>query len=649
MKPSPDVICIVCQSVFCCSQCRWKHESNAHGLLFDCPICRGKRYLCKPEELNDAFLKHLTEEHSPLQCKKCNKIFKKMNDFVEIDKCTSISELVPNDQEPSKSLVDEKFDSIYEKTKNDTSNIEGIISVNKSSKTAVITPIVRKNHIVDYESSESEEEKSKGQQTPHPKSAPKTPKLKRQRIATPHAKKFYSLMRQKVVEEYDETIDDPDYDASPINSKASPLRTDNNLSNPEKQKEITTPTSHIQPNLLKLAQAVTTSTPTHPANSGWSMFTGQGADSPLSEIENADSPAQNTNNEPSKPEPENVLPKLKSIIVTGSRIRLGSQDSSEKQVTFQDSMNNTEASSVKTKKVKFAEDTIFEQQPRVKRVYRKPKRMLTPGPQKPRFVHNPRFQALINRFENKGFTLARTPVHPPKEKSLESTPPVGDHANMPARAINFKEDSPIVDTENYSKESNELFKTCVDSPVQPNINNAISALTTNIAGSLQHCLSSVLRSNEDETEIQFKFVITKKKVSVKRLDEGEALDEGISEIDRDLGHNKENIWSSVAKAVKNVFWGDQGTNFAITTPYKSSTNDSTSSSASKRKCHEMSDPELSPLNHKRHKFEGKIRGRPPLRRCKTWGVSSLRSSQSAEQQRLLKEISVGQDELNQSF
>ncbi|XP_053608956.1 uncharacterized protein LOC128674460 isoform X2 [Plodia interpunctella] len=580
-------------------------------------------------------------------CKKCSKIFKTMDDFQNIDKCTSISEIISN-EEPSKSIVDEKFDSIYEKTKNDSENVEGIISINKASKTAVITPVVRKTHIVDYESSESEEELKVDQQTPHPKKEPKTPKLKRQRAATPHAKKLLSLMRQKVVEEYEETIDEVNCDGSPVNSKTTPSRTDN-VGNLETQKEMTTPTSHIQPNILKLAQAVTTSTPTHPANNGWSMFTGQGADSPLSEIENADSPAQSTNNEPSKTETENVLPKLKSIIVTGSRIRLGSQDSSEKQVTFADSMNNTEPSSVKTKKVKFAEDTVFEQQPKVKRVYRKPKRMLTPGPQKPRFAHNPRFQALINRFENKGFTLARTPVQSPKETALENTPPVGDHANIPARAINFKEDSPVVETENYSKESNELFKTCVDSPIQPSVNNAISALTNNIAGSLQNCLSSVLRSNEEDTEIQFKFVITKKKVSVKRLNESGALDEEISEIDRNLGYNKENIWSSVAKAVKNVFWGDQGTNLAITTPYKS-LNESTTSSASKRKCDEMSDPELSPLNHKRHKYEGKIRGRPPLRRCNTWGVSGLRSSQSAEQQRLLKEISAGHDDvMNQSF
>lgn len=56
---------------------------------------------------------------------------------------------------------------------------------------------------------------------------------------------------------------------------------------------MTTPT-HLS-HLAKLVQAVTTSTPTHPANGGWSMFSdGQGADSPLSEIENAGSPAQTT-------------------------------------------------------------------------------------------------------------------------------------------------------------------------------------------------------------------------------------------------------------------------------------------------------------------------------------------------------------------
>ncbi|KAL0878795.1 hypothetical protein ABMA27_003825 [Loxostege sticticalis] len=642
--------CVVCQLVFCCPDCRRKHEKSAHGLTYDCPICRGNKFLCKPQELNQQFITHLLKEHSPLQCKKCNKHFTKMEDLTNISECRSISELVLKENETDNSQmksVDEKFDSIYAKTKNsEGDNFEAIVSVNKSNKTAVITPIIRQKNIVDYDSSESEADDPKiiGAQSAKTKLAPKTPKFKRHRVATPHAKKFLSLIRQKVVEEYEETVNDDDYDGSPVNSKTTPSRSDNF---PDTQKEMTTPTSHIPHNLLKLAQIVTTSTPTHPAVGGWALFPEQSADSPLSEIENTESPAQSIGNEPS----ENIAPKLKSIIVSGSRLQLGSQDSSEKHVTFQESANNTDASSmVKTKKVKFAEDTVFEQENKIKRVFRKPKRMLTPGPQKPRFCLNPRFQALINRFENQGQTVARTPVNN-KEKTPESTPAIGEASHMPARAIIFNEDSLVLDTGNHSKESNELFKTCTDSPTNSaGMNTALTALTSNIAGSLQNCLASVLKSSGDETEIQFQFVITKKKVSVKHVVEDGHMEERCNELEKHYEANKENIWSSVAKAVKSVFWGDQGTSFAMT-PYRScNSNESTSSSASKRKCEDMTDPELSPLNHKRHRFDGRIRGRPPLRRCKTWGVSSLRSSQSVEQQAMLKEISIVHDDaMNQSF
>ncbi|XP_075977258.1 female sterile (1) Young arrest [Anticarsia gemmatalis] len=640
MKASVEARCIVCQLVYCCADCRRRHEQNTHGLTYECPICRGFPFLCRPEQLNQDFIEHLVKEHTPLLCKKCNKIFNNMDDFSNVEKCTSISELVGKDAEIGSSLlkeVDEKFDSLYDKINNNESeNVEGIISVNKNSKTAVITPIVRKKHLVDYESSDSEDGDKVGIATPHPKLVSKTPKLKRQRAATPHAKKLLGLMRQKVVEEYEETIGDDNYDGSPIN-KTTPSRTDNINIVLNPQKQMTTPTSHL-PHLMKLAQAVTTSTPTHPAGIGWPLFPDQGADSPLSEIENTESPAQSINIEPSKTEHDTVPPKLKSIITTGSKLRIGSQDSSEKHVTFQDS---NEVSM--KKRVKFADDTVFEQT-KAKRVFRKPKRMLTPGPQKPRFCYNPRFQALINRFENQGLIMARTPTTRDKNAiNQDSTPPVGEPSNMPARAINFKDDSPIIESEN-TKESNELFKTCIDTPET----TAISVLTTNIVGGLQNCLSSVLMNTEEETEIQFKFVITKKKVCVKRImEECEVLDEKSSVIERNQESNKENIWSSVARAVRNVFWGEHDANFSSTTPHRSFSFDSTSSS-SKRKCDEMSDTE-SPLNHKRHKYEGRIRGRPPLRRSKTC-VSSLRSTMSAEQKSLINELSMNQDEaMNLSF
>lgn len=156
-----------------------------------------------------------------------------MEDLTNISECRSISELVLKENETDNSQmksVDEKFDSIYAKTKNsEGDNFEAIVSVNKSNKTAVITPIVRQKNIVDYDSSESEADDPKiiGAQSAKTKLAPKTPKFKRHRVATPHAKKFLSLIRQKVVEEYEETVNDDDYDGSPVNSKTTPSRSDN--------------------------------------------------------------------------------------------------------------------------------------------------------------------------------------------------------------------------------------------------------------------------------------------------------------------------------------------------------------------------------------------------------------------------------------
>lgn len=197
------VRCIVCPKIFCCSDCRWNHEKFAHGLEYDCPLCRGFKFLCQTHLLeNISFTEHIVSEHLPLHCNKCNKIFRRMEDFFNVNKCTSMSELVNKSYEkPDKQekTLEDKFDSIYEKVaneqNNDNENYEAILSVNKSNRTAVITPIQRQIHIVDYELTDSELEdspKSKIQRTPHPR-VPKTPQIKR--VATPHVKKF--LIRQR--------------------------------------------------------------------------------------------------------------------------------------------------------------------------------------------------------------------------------------------------------------------------------------------------------------------------------------------------------------------------------------------------------------------------------------------------------------------
>lgn len=215
--------CIVCHLIFCCKHCRWKHEQATHELPYDCPICRGNRFLCKPQELNKAFIHHLAKEHLPLQCRKCGKIFSKMEDLSDIDKCSTISELIDSNIEDNKKdeNVDSKFDSLYEKVNSDMDNFEAIVAINNSTKTAVITPLLRKKRLVDYESSDAEWEDSPKINvvaTPHPKLNGKTAT---KRAATPHVKKF--LVKQKCVEIEDDVVDEKNVDDSPANSK-TPLR-----------------------------------------------------------------------------------------------------------------------------------------------------------------------------------------------------------------------------------------------------------------------------------------------------------------------------------------------------------------------------------------------------------------------------------------
>lgn len=138
-----------------------------------------------------------------------------MEDLITIDKCISVSELI---QEVVIKDVEDNFDSIYNKIEynNESEYVEGFIAIDKSSKTAIVTPVVRKKHLVDYEVSDSEEEnvedknKFEVMKTPHPKADRKTSKFKNQRCATPHVKKFLTLMRQKAVEDYVIAVEEED-------------------------------------------------------------------------------------------------------------------------------------------------------------------------------------------------------------------------------------------------------------------------------------------------------------------------------------------------------------------------------------------------------------------------------------------------------
>ncbi|XP_065363912.1 mitosis initiation protein fs(1)Ya [Calliphora vicina] len=117
MRIPDDVICKVCQGVFCCAECRHKHEIKNHAIVvrkpiiiqtangdheesenvndtetaFEtiylfCPICE-KRPLPLQPELNNEMLLHIELNHLPLRCRKCYKIYNKINDLKEFSKC----------------------------------------------------------------------------------------------------------------------------------------------------------------------------------------------------------------------------------------------------------------------------------------------------------------------------------------------------------------------------------------------------------------------------------------------------------------------------------------------------------------------------------------------------------------------------------
>lgn len=148
-----------------------------------------------------------------------------MEDLIDVDKCVTISELVdePLHKDDVAKVIDNEFDSLYHNAlnNNERENIAAIVSINKSNRTAVITPLSKDQHLVDYESSDAESEGSPKVQfvtTPHPKIVPKTPVSKKYyRSATPHVNKYVQLMKQKAIDDYEEAI------AKEENTNMSPI------------------------------------------------------------------------------------------------------------------------------------------------------------------------------------------------------------------------------------------------------------------------------------------------------------------------------------------------------------------------------------------------------------------------------------------
>lgn len=99
------MICVYCKRIFCCTKCRLIHESKAHANEYkkidplprkiheDCHICKNQQFPLKLGESSEVF-QHILEQHLPLKCSKCTKIFSKPEDFQEFGKCNKECNLI---------------------------------------------------------------------------------------------------------------------------------------------------------------------------------------------------------------------------------------------------------------------------------------------------------------------------------------------------------------------------------------------------------------------------------------------------------------------------------------------------------------------------------------------------------------------------
>ncbi|XP_055853936.1 mitosis initiation protein fs(1)Ya [Episyrphus balteatus] len=91
-----EVVCKTCEKVFCCSECREKHEHKTHAsvmqsvepiLYMFCPICEKKPLVLHDELMQPDLLSHIADKHLPLNCRKCSRLYTKIGDFLNFSKC----------------------------------------------------------------------------------------------------------------------------------------------------------------------------------------------------------------------------------------------------------------------------------------------------------------------------------------------------------------------------------------------------------------------------------------------------------------------------------------------------------------------------------------------------------------------------------
>lgn len=93
MKLRAENKCKFCVKLFCCQECRIKHEIKFHFPLFcevvNCDLCNGRGKIILQQVNTKQFIDHLFMFHLPLQCSNCSVIFRNKDDLTTVHTCVS--------------------------------------------------------------------------------------------------------------------------------------------------------------------------------------------------------------------------------------------------------------------------------------------------------------------------------------------------------------------------------------------------------------------------------------------------------------------------------------------------------------------------------------------------------------------------------
>ncbi|XP_076281475.1 uncharacterized protein LOC143209565 [Lasioglossum baleicum] len=87
LAEQPSRTCCVCKKLFCCAQCRERHEKKKHSdLQLKCPLCTIQKFPLQLLE-DKSLLCHIATDHLPLHCTLCGDLFKTLNDLQSFGTC----------------------------------------------------------------------------------------------------------------------------------------------------------------------------------------------------------------------------------------------------------------------------------------------------------------------------------------------------------------------------------------------------------------------------------------------------------------------------------------------------------------------------------------------------------------------------------